>query len=167
MKHLTKKGQGVFGIGIAVLVIVLMLFAVGITANYMMTPLQEMKEDIVADDDMSAEAKEIITRSDTHYKGFWDGAIVFLFIMIWLANFIAAFFIDAHPVFFVITFLMLIFILIGAAIISNEYEAMYDDPALSVNSEYFVKTNWIMGHILEIGILIAISLSIPIFTKIF
>lgn len=165
-KSSSKKGQGaIVGIVVAVLVIAVMIFTIGISMNHLMSPLQEITDDVTADPDMSNESKEIIQRSETHFQDFWDDVVVFCLVMLWVANIVSAFFVDSHPVFFIITVLLLVFAFFVVADIANEYEEMVQDDDLAANQQYFTKTRWIMSHLLEICIVMAASFTVPIYAK--
>jgi len=166
MKHSDKKSQGFMGIIVVLLLLVTMIFAVAISMNLLLSPLQEMSDEINNDPMMTEQAKEIIQASENHFEEFWDGVIVFMLVLFWIINIIAAFFIDSHPVFFIIAFIFLIFTFFVIALISNEYESLTNSDSMIDNQQYFTNTIWIMSHILEIVIAMSVTLLIPVFTKI-
>jgi len=167
MKYSNKGQGGTLGVIIAVMVLAVLIFSVSLASNSLITPLNEIAEDIQGDDTMSDESKELITQSQDQFQSWGDNVVVFALFMLWTANMLAAFFIDTHPVFFVITVVLLVFAFVAVAILANSYdEITTDDPTLAANQQYFPKTIWIMEHLLQILIVMGISITVPIFIKV-
>ena len=157
----SKQGNAV----IDTMVIIIAIFAISIAAMALYSPLQDINTDIQADLEMSNQSKEIIQDTDDLYVNFWDGVIVFLVVMLWLGSLIAGFFIDSHPVFFVIAFLLLVFVFYIAAILANEHAEIRTDVGFKELGATQTKTNFIMDHMVETGIFIGFTVSIVIYGK--
>ena len=162
MRKTNKKGNIVIGI----LSVIFIIFAVSIATSYLIEPLSEMSDEITADPMMSNQSKVIIQSSETHYVGFWDGVIVFSVILLWIFSVISAFFINDHPIFFIITIIMLIIVLYVCALIANEYEELTSEGTLLENQQYYPKTRFLMNHLVELAVLIGFTYTIAIYVKV-
>lgn len=110
----------------------------------------------------SAEAVQVLNTINTRYPAWLDGAIAFAFAGLWMAALIAAFRINAHPIFFVITIILLIFSCFVAIILANTYDTLFTD--LTFNMQ-FPMTNFIISNILAITIAIGVSIGVALFGK--
>lgn len=147
------------------LVIVVLLFAVGIGVMIMNDSLDEALEDFIADPDVAPIAKNIALEQSQNYDDFWDGAIMFAMVMLWLAGLITSFFIDSHPIFFVVTILGLIAVFYVGALMANEYqEFINEDEFVSYQANYPM-TNWVMSNLLPVIIIMGFSFTFALYAK--
>jgi hypothetical protein len=54
----------------------------------------------------------------------WDGLFVIITFGMIMAAFVLAYFIDSHPVMFIVSFIVLIFVVMISAVLSNVYQSM-------------------------------------------
>lgn len=157
-----KKGN----IVVSMIIIAFTIFAVAIASLTLQQPLDDIKEEIINDADFHNESKDIITAQQANFENSWDGMIVFIFAMLWLFGIVSSFFIDSHPFFFVLALIMLFAGFIVLALLGNEFIEFISDPNIAdyANNSYPM-TIWIMGHILELGIVMAFSFMIALYAK--
>lgn len=92
-----------------------------------------------------------------------DSALVFAFVLLWAGAVILAFFIDTHPIFFILTMLLLIGVLMVGGILSNTYqELILDDTSLGSS---FPMMTFIMRHLVSFIIGVVISIVISLYAK--
>lgn len=110
-------------------------------------------------------ANTTLTTINESYPSTFDGGIVFIFFGIWIAVLIASYQIDTHPVFFVVSMIMLIAICVAAIFISNFYEEMFADAVFNNITSSFPMTNWIATHMLIVVIVIGASITMVLYAK--
>lgn len=159
-KH--KKGNAVdiMLIGIFIIIIAVCIMII----NYAFDTIGgEIETDMI--DRNETEALAIIQQSTTDYSSFWDGAIVMLFLGAWVTALIGAFFLDSHPVFFIIAVFILIPIMTVMIYLNNFYiETMEIGEFVTYQTKY-AATYFLGTHIFLISIFISATILIAIYTK--
>lgn len=120
------------------------------------------------DDDLDYSMTEINETIDATYNRFpsvFDGLIVFMFIGLWVLVIVASMMIDAHPLFFGVTVLLLAVVIVMGMFLGNFYEETMLDADLSGVSDSFPMTNWILTNMLYIGLAIGFSIAISLYAK--
>ena len=157
----SKKGNALSdGLIILVSIFVLLIFFVFSYSAY-----TDSYTDIQADL-TSNESLALHSDYNTRIPQTLDSALVFAFVLLWVGAVILAFFIDTHPIFFILTMLLLIGVLIVGAILSNTYtELIVDDTSLETS---FPMMTFIMQHLVAfiMGVVISIVLALYAKTKI-
>ncbi len=157
----SKKGN-LFAEGLTV-VIILIVFSLAIF--FMQFINTEINTEIQGDSTMSNISKEVMQDVQNRYPVWMDGAVVFLLLMLWIFVLVAAFFVDAHPVFALFTLILIVFILIVAAILSNTFVETVSDPDLVSLQTDFAKTYWIITHLVQIIFIILGSGAVVLYGK--
>jgi len=114
---------------------------------------------------MLNESKEQTSQFYTKMNGWMDFIFAFLLFGCWIASMIFAYFIDSHPVFFVLSLLMLVFVIIFGAVASNTFEAFTDTTAFSTAENAFPIMLFIMNHLVETVVVIIFSVAIVLYGK--
>lgn len=117
------------------------------------------------DEFTSNESKQLMDDVDTRYPTFMDGVVVFLLIALWMVTIVAAYVSDVHPIIFGMMIFIIVFIAIAGAFLSNYFEEMMQDDDMSSLTTSFPKTMWIMSHIVEMIIMVALSVALALFGK--
>lgn len=160
-KRRGKKGQVVMEL---ILIIVLML-VMGIVWVYGNQIFSEINTDIQADDSISQVAKNQSESTVTQFPRWADNIAVFLLVSFWVLMLVGSFLIDSHPVFFIITFVLLIFAFVLATMVANVYEEVTSEDGIDVFALDFPKLNWVMQHLLTIVIVMGLSVALVMFAK--
>jgi hypothetical protein len=113
------------------------------------------------------ESKNEIDKFYTKQNHWQDFVWIFLFIGCWMASMIFAYYIDSHPVFFVISLLLMVFVFIYAAVISNTYAQLVASDAMASNNiaAAFPMMNFILNHLVESIIVVIFSVCIVLYGK--
>lgn len=96
---------------------------------------------------LSTEGQAIISESESSYKDLWDGIFGFVFVGLSIAAVIGASLIDVHPVFFVLSIILLIAFIMVTAILSNSYYSLASNAAFSSFAEDFKIMYYLMTHL--------------------
>ena len=161
ISRFNKKGN-VFTDVILVVVVLLGMAIVGVIANNM---FDELNNDIQADDDINNSTKVMSDNLKTRFPLFMDGGFLFAFVLLWLFVIVSSIFIDSHPVFFIVSLLLLLF---GYGIImmmGNAYEELILDDDFSSISVDFPYTHFIMSNLLSLSIAMGSSVLISLYAK--
>jgi hypothetical protein len=159
---LNKKGNVV----VSLIIIAFTIFTVAIATLTLQKPLDEITQDILNDASSTEEAKQIIDSQQQNFQTSWDGMIVFIFAMLWLFGLISSFFIDSHPVFFILGLLMILIAFYVLGILGNEFLVFISDPDISnYAQEDYPMTLFLMSYIVEIGIIMGFSFMVALYAK--
>ena len=157
-----RKGNAVTDT-ITVLVFLLVFVIIGITAKYV---FNEVNDDMQANPDMGNTTKDTVGAVHARSGNFLDGLFLFFFILIWALMIVASFMVDSHPIFFIFTIILMVFVFFLGALLGNVYEGLTDDAELdAVIAADFPITDWIMSHFLLSCIVVGFSIIIVLFGK--
>ena len=85
---------------------------------------------------MSPTSAEVITSANTAIAGF-DGLFVFMTFGMIMASIILAYYVDSHPIMFVVSFIVYIFVVMVSSIFSNIYQSFVSTSGLSTYAGSF------------------------------
>ena len=158
----SKKGNAI--IDTIFLLSFLLLFIVVIYSMNLI--VDDVNEDIQDDDDSSNTSKAIIQDYADDYETIWDNVFLFVFVMGWAILLLSSYLVDSHPVFFVITLIIMILVFVFAVYLGNSYEEIVveDDDFSSLVPNY-PKAHFIMSNLLIVAIVIGFSIMLVLFGK--
>ena len=145
--------------------IILIITALAIGSIFAMKVFDDVNTDIQADDSMGADAKAISSSLYLKYPSTLDSAIMMAFVLFIIFVIISVFMLDTHPVFFVVSVIIIIAVFIVTMLIANVYDDVMLDEDFSPYASQFVYTGWIMSHILELSVAIGFIVLIVLFIK--
>jgi len=157
----SKKGNAIVEL-VIVLAVVFVFALIGMFAFQSFDSFYQERTDMF-DSNESLQAMET-----THQKmpGVIDGGAVFILVGLWIATLVLAFSIESHPVFFVISLLLLIFSLIGVIALQNFYEEYFaSDSDLTTLQSNFPAINFVFSHLLVISIVMGLSILVVLYGK--
>jgi len=157
----SKKGNAVLD-GLTI-VIVVIVFAIGGIYGY--SVLDELNTDIQNDADIGSEAKSVSSNLSNNYVDLIDGLFMFMLILFTVFVLISVFLIDTHPIFFVVSLILLIFVFIVAGLLANAYDDIVTDSSISFYANQFTFIGFIMSHLLETIIGIVFLAMIVMYAK--
>lgn len=128
--------------------ILIVLFVFGIIAIASYNIFGELNTDIQASDDLSSDAKLMSSNLYARFPETIDGAFLFIFILLWIVLLVAIWFYDSNPLFIIIVFIVMVFLIIAAGMMSNFWEDMATsddfDYASDFPSTYFILNNLLL-----------------------
>jgi len=158
---IASKGNAVFD----TILIMVVVFLVALISFAGIRIYNEVNTDFQLDPDMSAESKTMMSTGLTQYPLMMDNAIATIFILLWIAALIFSFLIRTHPVMFVFTLILLIFVIIVSGMLSNSFMEVVDDTEFSSYQSSFPITIFILSHYIEFITVVALSISLVLFTR--
>jgi len=145
------------------LLVVFVTFAFVVVLSYSI--FTSMHTDLSPTFGTNTTASNIMDNNYNRYVSLFDNLAVFVFIGLWIAGLIASFMVDTHPIFFGVTMILLVFVIIFGIYVSNFYQTLTASNALQASAIQFVKTSWLMNHLLAMTIAVAFSISLVLYGK--
>ena len=161
--NLTSKRANVFT---DTFMIVISIIVFAMVAYNGMAIYNDLNADIQGDASMGATAKTASGSLYNKYGATMDGAFLTIFILLWVLVIVASFLIDAHPIFFMISILLLFFVIYVSAILSNFFGEFIDGADLLAYQSSFPYTNFIIANIVWFVIGIGASVAIVLYGKV-
>lgn len=141
----SKKG---FIQDLALILVFLVVFAILAVVGYQV--FTDLNTDLQADPDMSNASKAISDDLHNRYPGTLDGAFILFLGLIYVFGLVAAFVSDNHPVLLIVFVILIVFIMLAAAMLSNTWEEFVDDPELGSFGSNFPMTDFVINHFLSV-----------------
>ena len=155
-----KKGNAI--LDTAMVVVVLVIFALLSVITW--SVWEDIYPDMSAEMD-SVEAQESLDVINDRYPSLFDGLFLFVFIGLWIMTLVASFMIDSHPIFFAISLVLFVIVLIGSVYIGNFYEEIVTDSSFDDAYEDFPATHFILTNLLMFSIVIGSSIMLVLYGK--
>lgn len=157
----SKKGSAL----IDGVLIVGVLFTMSLFLLFITPILTDFNQGIQEDSTIAQVAKDQSTYVSTNYPKWWDNAFITIFALLWILTVIASFFLDTHPIFFVVSIVGLTFLFVAAAILGNVFQEISIDPDYQSTTDNYPKMNFIMTHLLEMLIVMVATILIALYGK--
>ena len=162
-KHKKNKRANVILDTITILIVI---FVFAIASIVGLRIFNELNADFQNDtDNQLAEAKAISGDLHTKYPPLLDNLILFAFTLLVVFTLVSVFMLDTHPIFFIITVLLLVGVFVVAIILGNAYDDVMQDAEFSAAANQFTYTTWLMTHVLELFVAVAFILVVALFIK--
>ena len=158
-----KKGNAI----IDTLLVVVIVTVLAVISPLIYNTFAEIKPDIVMDLNESnmTSAINILEDTEDKFPSLFDGIMVFIFVMLTGVAIVSAFFLDDHPIFFIFSVIILLFVVISAGFIGNFYEEFTEDEAFNNVQVNFPMTYWLMTHLMWVSIITGFMIIISLYAK--
>jgi hypothetical protein len=156
-----KKGNAVIE-GVTV-IIVITVFSMLSIIGY--TIFGEVNSDIVADTGMSTEAQDVSNNLYQNYDSLFDNLFMLMFVLFVVFTLVSAFVIDSHPIFFIVSLVLLMGVLLSAPLIANVYDDVMSDSTMVASANAFTYSGWVMSHLFEVILALVFMTMIVLFIK--
>lgn len=157
---MNKKGNVIY-VSI-IFIVVISIFAI---INLTTFQMWNFVDDSILEDLTYNESKTVINDVTDNGPSVFDGLILIVFAGIWIMGIAAGIMKDEHPVIFGFMMLAIIAVIIAGAFLANSYEEFFQDAEMSAMTTLFPKTHWILTHLFQIGIMMALSSLLAIMAK--
>ena len=125
----------------------------------------EVADDMAADSDLSNESKSMVSDNITSYPSLFDNLIVLAYVLLCMGLLVSVFMVDTHPVFFVLTVILMIFAFLALMLLANVYDDVLTDVTVSSFANQLPKTIWLMTHLVEVAVAIGFMTLIALYAK--
>lgn len=159
------KGKfGMFALDILFLVIVVFLMAV-VFIVFKKVSYDLVDGMIVQNEALPDNVQEYGQSMNENSTGFWDFAFLFIFVALIIVLWISVWFIDTHPLFFVLLVVLMIIITLLSMMFSNTFETLMTNSAFSATAAEFTIIPFIMSNIVTIMIVVGFITGVLLFAK--
>lgn len=158
---MNKKGNAILD-SITVIIILGVMALLTIISYQALT---DVNTDIQADTEMINESKTLMSDMTSDYPNYMDGGFIVLLVMLWILVIVMSFMVDTHPIFLVLSLLLLVFVLFIGGLITNTFEEITGDADLATAASNFPMTSFIFNHFFETILVIAFSTVLALFAK--
>lgn len=148
-----------------VLMIMLIMIIIAIATLFGSKIFGEINTDIQNDPDINADAKNVSGNLYDVYNPLMDNLFMFAFVLLIIFVLVSVFFLDTHPIFFIITIVLLIFVFVVAMLLANSYDDIARDSELVSTANNLPYTTWLWEHMVVVVIGIAFLISMVMFIK--
>jgi len=156
-----KKGNS----ALEVMFVIVFLMLLAITTVMIYPAVQDINADIQSDPELAPEGKSIAADLNTRYPNTMDDLFVIIFALLWVGVLIAAFYIDAHPIFFGAGLMLLVVLLIVGGIMNNVYADVMNDASMIGQAENFPKITFMMENLISLILAISMSILVALYGK--
>lgn len=146
-----------------VLVIIVLVLSLSAVIGY--SVFSDINSDIQTDADISNTTKTISGNLHTIYPNLLDNLFLMAFVLFVVFMIVSVFLLDTHPVFFVITIVLLGTMFLVAMLLSNTYTEIMEDSDFSDEANQFPYITWVNDHLVELIIAIGFMTGILLFMK--
>ena len=144
-------------------IILLFVFIIGAVIVSLLT--SEVENFIVEDEALSDSEKAMVTNMTSSTPQFLDSVFIFAMVALMIAMIISSLFIDTHPIFFIISLILLVAVLIVAAVISNTWSDFASDGDLSSYADKFPMSGFVMNNLVEVIVVFAMIIALVLYLK--
>ncbi len=155
-----KKGNAV--IDGASLVVIFVIFGLASIFGYMV--FDELNTNIVSEF-TDTKAKDTSERLHSGFPALMDGLFIFAFILFVIFVVVSVFLLDTHPVFFIVSVVMLLGVFVAGMLLSDSFGEVMQDGEVAPYADAFPKITWIMSHLVELIIAIGFLTMVALFAK--
>ena len=129
------------------IMIALFIFAIMSIAAYM--TFDSINDDIQASADLNENTKQTSNQLYNNFAPTLDAAFLMAFVLFSIFAIVSVFFIDTHPVYFIMAVVLLFAVFTVGGFLANGFDDVVSDPTLAPYANDFRATSFIMGHLLE------------------
>lgn len=148
-----------------VFVILSVLFVIGFVGIVLYDVFGDINTQIQDDADMSNTSKATSQNLYTRFPSWLDGTFAFIIIGLWIISLILSFVLPNDSVFLWIAIVLLVVLLVIAAIAGNVYTEWIGSDEITGQELNFPIMNFILSHLVETLLVIAVSITIVLFGK--
>lgn len=149
----SKRGNIAFD-GLTIFILFIGMILVGVLCSML---LDDWSLDWSADPTNSDESKAIVQQSADDFENYWDTSLIILFVGLWFALLVSAYLIETSPIFFFVTVILMILLLIAIVYLGNAGYDVVNDGDFGTEFAEFPKANFILNNILMFFVVICLS----------
>lgn len=148
-----------------IIFIVITLILLGLGFFFIKYAFDDINTDLIADTDLSEQAKSMISSGNANYTSWSDYAVGFVFFGLLMGILITSYLIDTHPVFFVVSLILFIFVIFVGVEISNSFQEIVGETEFLTLQDDYPITMFIINNLVMILIAIFVLMSIILYGK--
>ena len=147
-----KQGQFV-----QVILLIVIVFALLLVYVFTSQAFSGINDSFQADQSLTNESKAQLQSSVDAYPSTFDGIVVFVLVGLWILCLIFAYNAGSNPVLGVFAFLIIAALAVVGAILSNAWEDISEDSAMSSFASDFPMSSYILNHYVVVVLVVGFS----------
>ena len=155
-----KRAKGGLSEGVVIMVLMFVLAFMLLIGVFLLDVIKPDMDEFLTDPTTNATFNKF--HQDT--PDTFDNMFMMTFVLLWAGAIILAYFVDTHPVWFILSIIALSVVLLCAGVLSNVYGEFYTDLSGEMTSD-LPMTNYVMNHLVHFIIAIVASVLISLFAK--
>ena len=159
--NFNKRGSSV----IDIIFLMVAVVSVGLAFLFISMSFDDISTDILADGDLGSDGDAILSESNASFSGWADYSIGFVFFGLIIGIMITSYFVDAHPVFFVLSLILFIFVIFAGVYLSNAFQEVVNETDLVVTKASFPITMFIVNNLIMLLIATFVLMCIILYGK--
>jgi len=163
MKKTFSSKRGQTFLDVLVIAVILVVTAIAYVIIAMLQ--SSITEQMLSDDTLSDVSQTSLKNFDSSHISNLDNTFLIVFILFWIFVVVSSLFVDANPIFFVISIILLVVVLVIGAIMGNVYSTFAMENDIYTFSSAFSKMGYIMDHLLTFIVFIAVTALIAMYGK--
>jgi len=154
----SKKGQT----GVQIIFIVLALSALAFSALFTTFLMGVANSEVQADTSFGGEGADVMQDLTDRQPTWLDGLFLMALMIFWVMLIITTLFIDSHPIFFILSIILIVVTIVVAGYIANAWDDLAKDADFSSSADMLPKINYVMTHLLEfiMGMVVTVVISL-------
>jgi len=164
IKHSSnKRGQ----IGLDIIILMVILFVFGTVVIVMSFVGMGISEELLLDEDVQKSNETVETLNMLHddMPTLWDNLYLMILILMWIGMLVTSFLIDSHPLFFYISLIIVIIVMIIGIWMGNAFLELASDPEFSSVITSFPKMMWIADNWLIVIMIVSFTTMLALYAK--
>lgn len=125
----------------------------------------DINNDIQSDTSMTNTSKEVVSHLHSRYPATLDSLFAVALVLFWIFTIVSSFLIDSHPIFFIVSFILLLFTFVAMALLSNAYQEIMQDAEISGSAASFPITGFFITHLVETAVVMGLSILLALYGK--
>jgi hypothetical protein len=156
-----KKGNAVTDS----LTVMIVLFIFGIMSITAYMTFDSINTDIQAAPDLNSNTKATSQNLYNNFAPTLDAAFLMAFVLFTIFAIVSVFFLDTHPVYFILAVILLFAVFIVGGFLANAWDDVMSEDTLAPYANDFRASSFIMGHLLESLGGVVVLILIALFAK--
>jgi hypothetical protein len=156
-----KKGNAVTDS----LTVMIVLFIFGIMSITAYMTFDSINTDIQAAPDLDSNTKATSQNLYNNFAPTLDAAFLMAFVLFTIFAIVSVFFLDTHPVYFILAVILLFAVFIVGGFLANAWDDVMSEDTLAPYANDFRASSFIMGHLLESLGGVVVLILIALFAK--
>jgi len=162
----SKKGDAVLDTTSIMVVVFIFAFLIIIVYTGFMSAQDDVLETLNDSNNPTSNiSMEIVENVGTEFPVIFDSALLIIFIGLWIFALVSAYFVDSHPLFFIFSVILIVFVLIAAMIVNNVGEDLLSEPDFSSSVSHFPIANFLISHLFIVLLVVAFSVVLILYGK--
>lgn len=160
-KKQNKKGNVASGM----ITIIIIVFALALFSFVGYNIMKDLNSEIQSDSDMKANTKNTSQNLTDRFPAIFDGGLMFLFVLLWIATLVSAYLIDTSPIFFIVSVVVFLIVIIFAFALGNVYDEFILDPEFQSVPTDFPMTDFLLSNIKIMVVVVGFSIMMVLYSK--